>query len=444
MKRSALAALAALATAALAQETAQLAGGQNALRPYGDIRLRQEAWDDIPIPTASPDVTRGGFNNSFRLRTRVGAAWDFADNATVNLRLVNMLYDVTAGPKSFDWPDELSLDNANIELRDLTGEGSKLVVGRQDIILGSGRLILEGTPLDASRTTFFDGVFLHQPLPGDFSADMFGIYDRDEDPLALGNVNRQLRGYSPADDGRDEAAAGLFANGSILDGSLSGSLYYIWKHETSAMGADGSKIGNADIHTVGILARPKFSDAISGEVEVARQFDPADSSGTDAMMAFGSLKLAAPRHQCKPYVAVNCAYLSGDDPDTRRDEAFNPLFSRYPMFSELVVYCYDTEGAANWNNLVYPHISAGCSTPDGYSVTASAGSMEAAERNGAGGGRHRGELYMAQLNFPIRNGGESGFGKIDGHVRLEIFEPGGYYTSDETSFYLRWEILVRF
>ena len=59
---------------------------------------------------------------------------------TANLRFTHMFYETIAGPESFKWPDELSLDNANLEFRDLTGEGSKLVVGRQDIFLGSGGL----------------------------------------------------------------------------------------------------------------------------------------------------------------------------------------------------------------------------------------------------------------------------------------------------------------
>lgn len=437
---------------AIAAEAAILAAGamaetqaaRPAARVYGDIRLREEMWDYIPIPTASPNVTRGGYNNSFRLRTRVGAAFDFADCATANIRIANMLYDVTAGAKSFDWPDELVVDNANIELRGLTGDGSRLVLGRQDIFLGSGRLVFEGTPLDASRTTFFDGAFLHQPLGGDFSADLMAVYDEDEDHLAVGNVQRQIRGYSPTADGRDEAGIGLFLNGSALDGALPGSIYYIWKHETSARAADGSDIGNADIHTLGALLRPKFSGRFSGEFEYAREFDPNDDGGISASLAFASLKFTEPSCGLKPFVAANCLYLSGDDPDSGRNESFNPLFSRYPFLSELAIYCYDTEGAGNWNNLIYPHISAGTSSPSGYAFTVTAGDMRAEERNGAGGGRNRGELYMAQVNFPICDGAQGGRGKTVGHLRVEILEPGDYYTSNHTAYYVRWEILVKF
>ena len=454
MNKMTLAAAAILlaATASLAEEGAPApAAVQDSssahglpLRIYGDFRARQEKWNFIPIPTAEPNITRGGYNNSFRYRTRLGAALDIADNATVNLRLVNMVYNTTDGADAFSWPDELSLDNANLELRGITGEGSRLVLGRQDIILGSGRLVLEGTPLDASRTTFFDGVFLHQPFDGAFSADAFAIYNRDEDDLAIGHEHRKLRGYSPAVDGRDEAAAAVFLNGALLDGFLPGSLYYIWKHETSARNAAGENVPNADIHTVGAIVRPKFTDRLTGELEYAHQFDPASDNGIDAALAFASIKYTAKGTTLTPYIGANIGYLSGDDPDSKRNEAFNPIFSRYPFLSELVVYCFDTEGAANWNNLIYPHLSAGLRSETGCALDLTAGTMRADERNGAGGGRDRGDLYMAQFNFPIFAGFEGRRGKTAGHFRVELFDPGDYYTSDRTAYYFRWEILVSF
>lgn len=425
------------------------------LRVGGDFRARQEKWDFIPIPTESPDVTRGGYNDSFRFRSRLWASYDLFDEATVNVRLAHMFYEVTAGPDAFEWPDELVLDNANIELRGLTGDGSKLVAGRQDIILGSGRLVLEGTALDASRTTYFDGIFLHQPMADGLSADIFAVYDKDEDPLAVGNVHRQVRGYSPAVDGRDEAGAGVFLNSGLCGGALPVSLYYIWKHETSARAADGAEIENADIHTIGLLTRPKLSRMLSGEIEFARQIDPASDDGIDAMLAYAGLfldidmqKMPAsdslyPKAVHTTRLGLDVTYLSGDDPDSRRNEAFNPIFSRYPMLSELVVYSYDTEGAANWNNLIYPRISATFGR-NGHSLNLAGGPMFAEERNGAGGGRHRGELYTAQYNIPLLKGARNKFGKTDGHVRVEVFEPGDYYTSDRTSYYFRWEILVSF
>ncbi len=427
----------------------------SSFRYGGDIRLRQELWDDIPLPTEDPIVTRNGFNNTYRLRSRAFAAYDLADVMTANVRLTHMFYDTIAGPESFDWPDELSLETANLEFRDLTGDGSKLVIGRQDIFLGSGRLIFEGTALDAARTTFFDGVFLHQPVADDFSTDLFAVYDKDEDECVIGHVHRQLRGYSPSVDGRDEAGAGIFLNGTLLDGALPGSFYYIWKHETTARAADGAEVPNADIHTTGLLLRPKFSKTFSGEFEYAKQFDPADDDGIDATLAYAGLffdadELTMPSSANGSMTAfpglkfgLDCLYLSGDDPDTKRNEAFNPIFSRYPFISELMIYCFDTEGAGNWNNIIHPRATVTAKYAS-HTLMLAGGPVYAEERNGAGGGRDRGMLYIAQWNFPIFAGSKEGCGKTSGCILAEILDPGDYYLSDHTAYFFRWQITVAF
>ena len=434
-------AMAMLAAAAIAADAVE--ENASAFRWGGDIRLRQELWDDIPLPTETPIVTRNGYSNTYRLRSRVFGAYDLTDWMTANVRLTHMFYDTVAGPESFDWPDELSLDTANLELRDLTGDGSKLVLGRQDIFLGSGRLVFEGTALDAARTTFFDGVLLHQPLGEPFSADLFAVYDKDEDECVIGGVHRQLRGYSPSVDGRDEAAAGLFLNGALLDKALSGSLYYIWKHETTARAADGTEVPNADIHTAGLLLRPKFSETLSGEFEYAKQFDPADADGIDATLGYAGIKIDQGAESSIPAFGLDVTYLSGDDPDTRRNEAFNPLFSRYPFLSELMIYCFDTEGAGNWNNIIHPRATVTAKYAD-HTLMLAGGPVYAEERNGAGGGRDRGMLYIAQWNFPLFAGSKEGYGKTSGCILAEILDPGDYYLSDHTAYFFRWQIIVAF
>ena len=425
----------------------------------GDIRLRQELWDDIPLPTEEPIVTRNGYNNTYRLRSRVFAAYDFTDWMTANVRFTHMFYETIAGPKSFKWPDELSLDNANLEFHDLTGEGSKLVVGRQDIFLGSGRLIFEGTALDAARTTFFDGILLHQPTDENHSIDFFAVYDKDEDELAIGNVHRQLRGYSPSVDGRDEAGVGIFFNYLEPAENLSASCYIIWKHETGAFAADGSHVENDDIFTAGVLVNKKFN-RFAFDFELAVQADQEEfhhdfrhywdwDPGWDWLqgLTYVGVKYDAIEKEEKkdsPLVfGLDCLYLSADDPDTKYDEAFNPIFSRYPFLSELMIYDYDTEGAGNWNNLIHPRLTA-LAKMAGHSLALSAGPVFAQERNGAGGGHRRGDLYTAQYTFPLLSGSKSGRGKTTGLLLLELLDPGDYYLSDHTAYFFRWQIIVAF
>ena len=451
------------ATAALAADAVE--ENASSFRYGGDIRLRQELWDDIPLPTEDPIVTRNGFNNTYRLRSRVFGAYDFTDWLTANVRLTHMFYDTVAGPESFKWPDELSIDNANIVLHDLTGEGSKLILGRQDILLGSGRLVFEGTALDAARTTFFDGILFHQPKEdGNESIDIFAVYNKDEDPFAIGNVHRQLRGYSPSVKGRDEAGAGWFYNMHPSEDVL-GSIYFIWKHETGAWAADGSHLRNEHYYTLGFYLKGRLSDRLSGELELATQNDQTFAHRSMSHfwshffsyhhthtplhpgLAYAGLDWDAIEREGKtksPFtIGLDCLYLSADDPDSSRNEAFSPIFSRYPFLSELMIYCFDTEGAGNWSNILHPRAKAAV-RHEGHEVLLAAGPVFAVEPNGAGGGSDRGWLYTAQYTFPLLAGFKDGRGKTAGCLLLELLDPGDYYLSEHTAYFFRWQITVAF
>lgn len=439
MKKTHLLSLASVVFAILTTANAQ---EKPIFRYGGDIRLRQEIWDEIPLPTDNPSIARNGYNNSYRLRTRLYGSINVLNNLNLNLRAVNELHETPSGAEAYDWPDELVFDLINLELKDFLGNGSKLVLGRQEFILGSGRLIMDGTPLDGSRTSYMNGLLLHKPLSEDLSADIFAVYTSDEDDLAIGNLHRKLPGYSPAVDGRDEAAAGLFINSRSEKSK--GSLYYIWKHETSAKKADGEKIDNADIHVIGAWIKPEFTDTISGEFEYAYEFDPNDENGIDASMAFAGLTYTHRWNHISTFFGINYEYLSGDDQTTDRNEAFNPILCRAPLISELVIYCYDSEGAGNWNNLHYPHLTMGFSEESGHNLTLTFGYMGAEENNSVGKGYNRGWLYTAHYGFPLFKGTKNGMGKTSGYVRLEILDPGDYYTSDRTAYFLRWQVSVAF
>ena len=109
-------------------------------RAGGDLRLRQEAFDNVPIKTAEPAVTRGGNNNYFRIRTRLSAGLDFEDWLSLDARLCNEFRVRNVGQKSYEWPDELLLDQLKLTLRGLFDGRVDLTLGRQDASLGSGRL----------------------------------------------------------------------------------------------------------------------------------------------------------------------------------------------------------------------------------------------------------------------------------------------------------------
>ena len=144
-------------TVSAEEEAIQASAPDVRFRAGGDLRLRQEGFDHVPIKAAEPAVTRGGHNDYFRIRPRLFAGVDFGEDVSLDARLCDEFRVRNTGQKSYEWPDELILDQLKLTLRDLFDGRVDLTLGRQDLALGSGRLFAEGTAKDGSRTGFFDG-----------------------------------------------------------------------------------------------------------------------------------------------------------------------------------------------------------------------------------------------------------------------------------------------
>jgi hypothetical protein len=401
----------------------------------GDLRLRQEGFDEIPLKSADPAVTRGGHNDYFRIRGRVFADAGFGPDASVFVRLCDEFRVRNTGARSYEWPDELLIDQLRLTLRNLWDDRLDVTVGRQDLKFGSGRLFAEGTAKDGSRTSFFDGVKARVRISPKTTLDAFGFYGRCENKLVLGHEHRDLTGLAPGFNGMDEGTAGFFLDDSSFD-DFSWGMYYVWLHDTAWRTAVGDHVPHEDIHTAGLRFAPRFSDKWSADAELAWQASFDDTF--DRRSGFGASSL---KYSFTPaaYLSLGGVHMTGDDPDTERREDFNVLFGRYPWLSELMLYAFDGDGVGTWHNITHLWLECGYAFGDGgaHSVRALAGPVFAPERDGAGGGRERGFLESFLYSFPVSSGR---FGNLRGHVFLEVFEPGSYYVSDKTAYFFRWEL----
>jgi hypothetical protein len=447
-RRSIMAVAVALASLpTIAQEVAAAPQGWN-LSAGGDVRIREEAFDDIPIIRDPPGVTRGGKNDSLRFRTML---WGKAENDGVILygRLNNEFrhwFD-PSNSTSFEWPDELVIDNLYLRLVDILGEGTVLTVGRQDIMLGSKRLVLEGTPKDGSRTIYMNGVSFGAKVDDLTRIDLFGVYNAAEDELAVGNEHRDLVGYKAGFNDMDESGAGAFVSSRFTE-ALPFEVYYIFKHDSCYEWKPVATnppvtVAAADYHTVGARLMPKFTSVLSGELEVAGQFGEEGDNDVEAMMGAAGLKWS-PEAEYKPTLSANVIYLSGNDASTSKQEGFNPLWGRYPWISELYIYSWDAEKAGFWTNLIYPYIEATCAPAAGHKLRMSIGPLLADEKDGPAGGDERGWLGIARWDFPIKTGLLGEKDSMKGHLLAEVLEPGDYYAVDDTAYFLRWEVTYAF
>lgn len=422
-------------------ETAKVAGsGETASAENftfgGDIRLREVYFDNIPYPNGAE--SRGGMNHFQRYRTRLWGEYQGNENFMIKSRLVNE-FRTYVEPTNNSWNsvDEIVVDNLFFDwkLNDWS-----LRFGRQDLIYGTGKLILDGTPKDGSRTIYFDAVKLTYSGLDSTTVDFLVMDTHAKDPIAMHSEDRDIVGYSGGDGYEGtESGGGVYVKNKSLD-NLPFEAYYLVKTHDQEV----AFINNKDRHVVGTRLMPVFSSLLKGNLEVAYQFgDDISAYMIDAKANLG----IAPLAEQKASIGLGWYYLSGDDADTEEDEGWNPLWARWPQYSELYVYGYDTDGAGRWNNINMPYVSFSISLIEQLKTDLLLGYMWAPEKNGIGGGDQRGLLFTCNNSFTLMEKWLTSKDKLGGHILVEFMEPDDYYTDaqqDHTACFLRFELNYSF
>jgi hypothetical protein len=419
-----------------------------------DLRIREEAFDEIPFLADPPGVTRGGENNYFRIRSRL---WGSASLESLTLfgRFTSEFrhYLEPDTPSAWDWPDEIIVDQLYIDAKGLLDGPIDIRVGRQDMIYGAGRLILEGNPKDGSRSIYFDAVKVSWHAADDAVIDLIGIYNGPEAELEIGPLDRDITGFDKDNNDLTESGGGVYAMIKSIP-NVPSEFYYLFKDESSWKSmTDGDppvpdRRPGRQTHTVGARLLPTLNDQIGFEFEGAAQFGETDDDrDVSGYLGYGGAIWTLPVAiaKAKPTLTAGLYYLSGDDPDSAgKDEGWNPLWARYPQFSELYIYAFDAEKAGYWSNLLYPSVTASIAFDKLHKLSLSAGVMYAPEENGPGGGNRRGNLFTARYDFPIASGLLAKRDKMFGHLLAEFLDPGDYYRVDNTAYFLRWELVYSF
>jgi len=414
----------------------------------GDIRLRGISFDNIPLNADPPGVTRGGKNVFFRGRTRVWGQYTFSDYVLFKARLVNEFrsYETGSGTNTYDFPDEYVFDHLYLDFKDLADGLLDLRIGRQDLIYGTGKVILDGNPLDGSRTIYFNAV--KASLKWDTTvADILGIWNEPEDDLAINSQHRDLVGIPgkyPTD--MVESGGGIYLKNKSLE-KMPFEAYYLYKNESDyefwvpgQAGAPPTKVvqpHDLDLHTLGFRLMPKFTDSLSGNLEVAGQVGERGPQDVSGWMVDAKLSYKFPVDTVNPTGSVGIYHLSGNDPNTTDDEGWNPLWARWPQYSELYVYGFDADGAGRWSNLTMPYLGLDIPCSQNVSLNLIGGYMLAPEEDGPAGGDERGLLGTAWFNFKLND-------IWSGHVLAEFVDPGNYYNVEDTAHFVRVQFMCKF
>ncbi|OXU14631.1 alginate export family protein [Sedimentisphaera salicampi] len=413
---------------------------------YGDFRYRRVYGEEWYLNNAAKD----GHQNYDRIRARLGAKHQFTDEIGVDFRMVQELWcfdDPEYKDNSVDF-DEAIIDRLNVKLDNFLDMPVTAVVGRQDIIL-SKWLVLDGTPLDGSRTIFFDAARFTVDMDEGRTLDL--VYTQN-----YARASKTLEPFSEQADRRltqnDEQGVIMYYTDKSQE-AFSWEAYFMLKEDDVAEIAprynpDWSR--ESEIYTFGGAFNGGINDNMSYRLEAAVQTGEKaidSSSAPQDLEAFGTLNSLCYsfNDEMNNMLTLEYEYLSGDNPSTDDNEGFDPLWGEWPRYSEMYVYTQALEGSlADHTNLHRVGLTHKFDPAEKTKWTNAFHLLWAAQdRQGAqyGGDSDvfRGQLLTSVLRHRISK-------QFSTRLNAEYFIPGNYYDEawQNESLFLRAEVVYSF
>ena len=440
--------------AALAEQSISLSDDLT-LRVGGEIRSRYEGYTYSVVGTNAPK-NHNHDTEYFRIRTRVYGALDFREDMTINLSLANRFHYVTTSPSlhnndgsgTWEFPDEVYIDAANVVFKNILDSGISLTIGRQNLGFGNGLLVAEGTPYDQGRSVYFDGVVARFKSDS-FDSALFVLYDRWKDgTVFINDRNRRLR------------SGNIFTAGTYntykFDARLNLDFYYMFNDQDDIHPNSADRIERAhaidsslSLHTAGLRVFGAFPSLLDYSVEAAAQYG-RDSAGNHikANMADARLKYHIyDDSDLKPMLGLEFTHFSGDDDASGTSRSWNPLLCQCPLWGEELLPIMLN---GMWTNLNMLGATLACTPFKDCKVSLYATDYYADDRNGAigaasntGGGNHVGLLAGIFVSYDFLK--DYHFLKnLAGQAYFSHFMPGNYYDNGHDSNWFRLELTAKF
>jgi hypothetical protein len=353
-----------------------------------------------------------------------------------NLEVLGKLtneFRVYLAPKTtpFSW-NESFFDNLYVKWTIPGRVPFAITAGRQDINLGEGFVIADGTPGDGSRSYYFNALRVDAGLAKGHTLTAFAHATEETDRYlpVINAVPRMLAEQS-------ERALALYYSGMF--GRTRVDAYAVRKTGDVSDLLSPVRIDTFGARIVAPLAKP-----LAFTAEAAYQTGTTDDYGRSAYGAIAHFDcdLTGTPGFLKSFV-LGGILLSGDDPFTSRVEGWDPIFSRWPKWSESYIYTLAQESrSAYWSNLsaFYAQLAIDLGERvDGHVMLMPMGA-DRPERFVYPGfnSRGRGTLCRARLNYKLSR-------YLTGRVIWEHFDPGSFYTPGASSYnWLQFELIFRY
>ncbi|MBD3402019.1 hypothetical protein GF420_03915 [candidate division GN15 bacterium] len=398
-------------------------------------RFRLVTWDNA----ITLDQSAGASRAFTRHRTQLGAEYSPSSVTTFRLRFANEFRYYTQ-PAGVDFHfDEIFVDQLFVRFAKPWDWPVTLTLGRQNIMLGEGFVVMDGHPLDGSRSIYFNAIRFDWHIRQHHTLTTFASY-KDETDTWLPIIHKQDQPLVE----QPETGLGAYYVGRWRDRDVHG--YVVHKRREAS---DAFPFESTVTTLGGRLKTPLSSQKnLTAVIEAAYQlgsFGDADRGGyggyayLDYRPRWSSAQWFLPSS-----LTVGLIYLSGDDPDTDDWEDWDPMFARWPKWSESYIYTQIREDAvAWWTNLLSLYatvrftLSPEVDLRGDYHRLAAPHAATAQDFPG-GTGTGRGDLFIGRLSYRF---GE----RWSGHLLWEGFMPGDYYSTTADSYaWIRAELLFRY
>jgi hypothetical protein len=420
---------------------AQITASQNSracpsLELNFEERVRSENWDNVADFSDKTDDA----HHQWRYRTRLWASWCLSTKTMVELGLTNESRRITHPVTDF-YPDETIFETFNVSHS--FNDQVWVKAGRQNITKGDGFILFDGGPLDGSRTQYFNAINIGYVEPQALANRHFNLY-LISDPYRDRYLPRFDDKKKPLIE-MDERALALYYS-DTRDANSTLDAYYVFKTQTGDTRARSSvpRLPDRAFHTIGGRVARQWERGWSLAAEAAGQAGVQQpSADVLAWGAAAAVKKAFARAPTKPSLQIGWTVLSGDDPSTTAYEGWDPLFSRYPKWSDLMVYTLAVErGAAYWTNLSMGQVEVQAAPVSRLKLRASYFSMNSFHAHPGkttifGTGAHRGDLFQARADLTLS-------GNWRGHVQGEYLKPGHFYVGRDAGWFFRVEAIYSF
>ena len=395
-------------------------------------RVRNENWNNLFDFNDTMDDERV----QIRYRTRLWMDAPLTSKIDFHIGL-NQETNEIVRPHSPVKFDEVMFETAYVDIKRLFVNGLSLKVGRQNLIKGEGFLILEGNPWDGSRSIFFNAAVLGYAWKKS-KIEFIGIVNpREERYLPMPN-----RRYRRLNDWNEQAVGAYYTDGNLKNTTLEA--YYFYKKETGDPRSPRHAQFQADrhIHTAGGRAVQKLADGWSLNGEMALQWGaqrPDIGIAGWGGYAYAKKTFSGGRH----YLLGGYWGMSGDNPATRTIENWDPLFSRWPKWSEMYIYSQFREVApAYWTNTGIWQAELGYSPWKRVLGRLTYYRMDAfhpfrGDPRTFGSGTFRGHHPQAKVDVNVNK-------HWKGHVLYEYLAPGSFYSYRSHSYFLRFEVIYTY